>query len=88
MADIVKIWHDLPVGTPPDQLYFWAVPGAPCSDLFRRQLPDASDQVRMLIDHLMEKVNPWLAARGYIGFQRLPGMEGQLGQYAFCPAIF
>jgi hypothetical protein len=72
----LKIWHDLPFGAPPGQLYFWALPGAASQAYFAAPLPDASNQVNRLTEYLMEKTNPWLAARGYVKFERLPESNG------------
>ena len=72
----LKIWNDLPFGAPPGQLYFWALPGAASQAYFAAPLPDASNQVNRLTEYLMETTNPWLAARGYVKFERLPESNG------------
>ena len=72
----LKFWRDLPIDTAPGQLYFWALPGAAAQAFFAAPLPDASNQVSRLTEYLMEKSNPWLAARGYVKFEHLPGSNG------------
>jgi len=72
----LKIWHELPLSSPPGQVYFWSVPGAPSQAYFSALLPDASNQVDHLTTYLMEQSNPWLDARGYVKFQRLPDGNG------------
>ena len=72
----LKIWHDLPFGAPPGQLYFWALPGTASQAYFAAPLPDASNQVTRLTEYLMEKANPWLATNGYVKFERLPESNG------------
>lgn len=71
-----KIWNDLSLGAPPDQVYFWAVPGQVSQDYFAAPLPDASNQVNHLTAYLMTKANPWLATNGYVQFERLPDANG------------
>lgn len=72
----LKTWRELPLGTPPDQLYFWSLPGAAPQVYFAAPLPDASNQVTRLAKFLMEKTNPWLAAHGYVNFEPLPDSNG------------
>ena len=74
----LKIWHDLPLGAPPGQVYFWSVPGAPSQAYFSAPLPDASNQVDHLTAYLMEHSNPWLDAHGYVKFESLPDTNGVL----------
>lgn len=72
----LKIWHDLPLDTPPDQLYLWALPGSPSQAYFAAPLPDASNEANHLTGYVLQKSNPWLAARGYVSFERLPDSDG------------
>ena len=74
----LKAWHELPLGTPPDQLYFWSLPGAPSQAYFTAPSPDASNQVGRLAEYLLQQSNPWLAARGYVSFARAPDSNGVL----------
>jgi hypothetical protein len=72
----LKILHDLPLAAPPDQLYFWALPGKASQAFFAAPLPDASNVVTRLTEFLMTNRNPWLAAHGYVQFERLPDANG------------
>ncbi len=72
----LKAWHDLPLGTPPDQACFWSLPGAAPQVYFTAPVADASNQVAQVTKYLMEKTNPWLAAHGYVSFEPLPGSNG------------
>jgi hypothetical protein len=72
----LKVWHDLPLAAPPGQLYFWSIPGKTSQAYFAAPLSDASNQVNRLTGYLMDQSNPWLAARGYVQFQRLPDANG------------
>ncbi len=71
-----KTWIDLQLGTPPNQLYFWALQGAPVQTYFAAPLSDSTNQVRKLTDLLVEKSNPWLASHGYVNFERSPDSNG------------
>jgi hypothetical protein len=72
----LKIWHDLPLGAPPGQLFFWSLPGMASQVYFAAPLPEASNQVNCLAEYLMAKANPWLAGHGYVTFERLPESNG------------
>lgn len=72
----LKTWHNLPLDPLPDQLYFWALPGAPSEAYFAIPLPDASNQANRLTGYLLQKSNPWLAAHGYVQLERLPDADG------------
>ncbi len=71
-----QILHDLPLAAPPDQFYFWALPGKSAQAFFAAPWPDASNQVNRLIDYLLQTSNPWLTARGYVKFEPLPDGNG------------
>ena len=71
-----KIRNDLPFDAPPDQLYFWAIPGKDSQAYFAAPLPDASNQVNRLTGYLLAKTNPWLATNGYVKFEPLPESNG------------
>ncbi|MGA2684800.1 MAG: hypothetical protein ABSF51_07080 [Verrucomicrobiota bacterium] len=64
-----KMWDDLQIGPPPDQIYSWALPAGLFQTYFAAPLPDANRQVRALAAQLLARANPWLAAHGYVGFQ-------------------
>jgi hypothetical protein len=69
-------WRDLQIGTPPDQLFFWSLAGSPYQMYFAAPFPDAGQQVSALTDRLLQKANPWLAANGYISFDRASDSNG------------
>jgi hypothetical protein len=69
-------WRDLEIGAAPDQLCFWSLAGSPYQIYLAAPLPDARSQVAVLSGHLLQKGNPWLAANGYIGFDRAHDANG------------
>src|ERR1700690_3920550 len=71
-----KTWNDLQLGAPPDQLYLWALDGSPFQTYLAAPLPDAGPQLSGLTGLLLQKGKPWLAAHGYISFDRAPGSNG------------
>jgi hypothetical protein len=71
-----EIAHDLPLDAPPDQFYFWSLPGKAAQAFFAAPLPDAGNQVKRLSVYLLQKSNPWLAAHGYVTFEPLPDSNG------------
>jgi hypothetical protein len=68
-----KTWSDLRIGPPPDQIYSWSAPAGVFQTYFAAPLPAARGEVQALSEHLLQKANPWLAARGYFGFE--PGSD-------------
>jgi hypothetical protein len=72
----LKVWQELPLNPPPDQLCLWSLPGAPSQVYFVAPVSDASNQVSRLTEYLLQQSNPWLAARGYISFERAPDSNG------------
>ena len=71
-----KNWQNLPIGTPPDQLFLWSVAGSPYQTYLAAPLPDARQQVSALTGWLLQTANPWLATNGYIAFDRAENMNG------------
>jgi hypothetical protein len=71
-----KPWRDLQAGTAPDQLFLWSLAGSPYQVYLAAPLADARSQVTALTDHLLQSGNPWLAANGYISFDRAPDGNG------------
>ncbi|MGB7769703.1 MAG: hypothetical protein WBN22_12740 [Verrucomicrobiia bacterium] len=71
-----KTWQDLQLGPPPDQVYSWSLPAGQFQTYFAAPLPAAAGEVRALSAHLLTKANPWLAARGYFGFEPGPDSNG------------
>jgi hypothetical protein len=70
------VWRDLQIGAPPDQLCLWSLAGSPYQIYLAAPLPDARRQVEALTGHLLQKVNPWLAANGYINFDHASDSNG------------
>ncbi len=60
----------------PDELFLWSLAGSPYQVYLAAPLPEARQQVAALTDHLLQSGNPWLAARGYISFDRAPDGNG------------
>ena len=57
----VKAWNDLQVGTPPNQLFFWAQPATlPFMTYCAAPLPDASNRVASVTERLLREYNPWI----------------------------
>ena len=57
----VKAWNDLQVGTPPNQLFFWAQPATlPFMTYCAAPLPDASNRVTLVTERLLRDCNPWI----------------------------
>ena len=71
-----KMWNALPLGAPPDQLYLWSLEGSSFQTYLAAPLPDAPRKVSELTDHLLQQGNPWLAAHGYISFDRASDSNG------------
>ena len=70
------VWRDLQIGVPPDQFFFWSLADSPYQVYLAAPLPDARQQVSALTDRLLQNGNPWLAAHGYISFDRAPDSNG------------
>jgi hypothetical protein len=68
------VWRDLQIGAAPDQFCLWSLAGSPYQIYLAAPLRAAASQA--LCDRLMQKGNPWLAANGYISFERAPDGNG------------
>ena len=66
----------LPLGHLPDQLFLWSLAGSAYQLYLAAPLPAARQCVADLGDYLMQKGNPWLAAHGYISFDRAADNNG------------
>jgi hypothetical protein len=75
-----KGWTSLQAGAPPDQLYFWAQEGLPFLTFCAAPLPNASNEVYQITDHLVEKVNPEMATNGLGKFARATNFNGVIWQ--------
>ena len=73
-----KGWTDLQIGPPPDQLYVWAQSGLPFLTYCAAPLPDTSNVVYQLTEHLLQKANPELATNGMGHFARATNFNGVL----------
>ena len=71
-----QTWSNLQIGLPPDQIYSWSLPGGMFQTYFAAPLPNAAAEVTALSAHLLDQANPWLAARGYFGFESGPDSNG------------
>ena len=69
-----QLWNNLQIGAAPDQFFFWSLAGSPYQVYLAAPLPGA--EVSTLTDHLLQKGNPWLAANGYISFDRASDSNG------------
>jgi hypothetical protein len=65
-----KNWNTLQLGPPPNQLYFWAQGNLPVTTFWAAPLPDASNHIYQLTEHLIQNANPWLATNAMGQFQR------------------
>ena len=71
-----KNWQNLPIGTPPDQLFLWSVAGSPYQTYLAAPLPAARPSVAALTGWLLQRGNPWLATNGYLPFDRAADANG------------
>jgi hypothetical protein len=69
------MWNRLQLGAP-DQFYLWSLAGGPSQTYLAVPLPDAVHQIPALADRLLQYANPWLAANGYISFDRASDSNG------------
>ena len=72
----LPVWRNLQISAPPDQFFFWSLAGSPYQVYLAAPMPDARRQVSALTDRLLQNGNPWLAAHGYIGFDRASDSNG------------
>lgn len=61
---------------PPDQFYLWSLAGSPYQVYGAAPMPDAHQRVAALSDVLIQQGNLWLAAHGYISFDRAADGNG------------
>src|SRR5581483_3052287 len=71
-----KIWHDLHLGPPPDQLCVWAVGNLQMQTYFGVPLHDASNVVYKLTDQILEKSPSWFTTNDLAGFRRAEKFNG------------
>ncbi|MEK7706991.1 MAG: hypothetical protein AAB380_03235 [Verrucomicrobiota bacterium] len=72
----LKMWHDLQLGPPPNQLFFWALKGFPIQTYFAAPLPDASNRVHAITERLVQKVNPWMTTNAMGNFASAKDFNG------------
>jgi hypothetical protein len=72
----LKLWNDLQIGSPPDQICFWALRGAPPQTFFAAPLADASNRVCQITDLVLQKCNPKFAAPGLFEFEKAQDYNG------------
>ena len=68
------LWRDAQIGAAPDQLFVWSLAGSPYQVYLAAPMPGS--EVSALTSHLLEKGNSWLAANGYINFDRAADANG------------
>jgi hypothetical protein len=71
-----KIWTNLQIGPPPDQIYAWALNAFPMETYFAAPLSDASNAVSRISDLVLEKGGPWFATNSLAGFRRSKTFNG------------
>jgi hypothetical protein len=71
-----KAWRELQIGAPPDQLFLWSIAGSPYQTYLAAPFSDAAGKVADLTSQALQQWNPWLAAHGYISFERAPDANG------------
>jgi hypothetical protein len=71
-----KNWGDWQIGAPPNQLFFWTLPGTAYQTYIAAPVPDARHQMSLITDRLLQKGNPWLAANRFMGFSAPPDFDG------------
>jgi hypothetical protein len=74
----LKFWTDLQLGAPPNQLYFWGQAGLPFLTFCAAPLPNASNVVSRITEHLVQNGNPWLATNGFGQFTRATNFHGAI----------
>ncbi len=72
----LRAWKGLQAGSPPDQVFFWALQGLPVLSFFAAPQPDASNQVARLTDLLLPKCNLWFAGNPLARFQKAKEFNG------------
>jgi hypothetical protein len=68
------VWNSLSPGTTPGQCCLWSLGGNPYQVYLAAPWPAAN--VSGLTDQILKRGNPWLAAHGYISFDRGPDGHG------------
>jgi len=59
----LKMWKDLGLGEPPNQVFFWAQALMPFLTFSAAPLPDAGSVAQRLNGYLMQTLDPWIAER-------------------------
>lgn len=65
-----KAWNDLQIGSPPDQICFWAMPGLGMLSYFATPLPEASNAVDRLSDWVLQNQHRWVVTNDLAKFGR------------------
>ncbi|HVU09293.1 MAG TPA: hypothetical protein VHG89_12195 [Verrucomicrobiae bacterium] len=71
----MRCWNELQIN-PPNQIYLWSLQGSPYQTYLAAPMANAENQMQSLTSVLLQKSNPWLAAHGYVGFEKLPDANG------------
>ncbi|MGA9777570.1 MAG: hypothetical protein ACLPRE_15665 [Limisphaerales bacterium] len=72
----LKTWNDLKIGPPPDQIYFWAMPGSEMHSYFAAPLPDASNEVDRFTDWVLQNQGRRFPTNQLARFERSTEFNG------------
>jgi hypothetical protein len=72
----LKVWNDLQIGAPPNQLFCWALQGSQQMTFFTTPLQDASNRVALVSDLMMEKYGCWFITNEFFSFKKSQTFNG------------
>jgi hypothetical protein len=81
----LREWNDLQIGSPPNQLYMWALQALAMQTYFAAPQPDASNQVSRLSDVVLQKGAAFFATNDISKFERSQTFNGL--QWKGLPAV-
>ena len=73
---VSELWSNLQAGSPPDQLYIWALHSFPMGTYFAAPTKDASNTVSRLSDLVLQKGKQWSSTNHLVAFRRSPTFNG------------
>jgi hypothetical protein len=71
-----KMWTDLQIGPPPNQLCVWALRALPIGTYVSAPFSDASNAVARFSDLVVKKAGPWFATNSLAGFKKSQTFNG------------
>ncbi|NOS70630.1 MAG: hypothetical protein HOP33_11960 [Verrucomicrobia bacterium] len=74
LLTVTKAWRQFNLAETPNQVFFWALGGAPFQSYFAAPL--SNNQVSVLVDWVMNQGNLWIADNGMGKFNKVRGAEG------------